>query len=117
MLHHDFNQLRQRSLTWIPSQYRLSLCRVTQQLVNFTWTEELRIYLNQYLTGFLVDTFFFNTLTLPFQFDATLFECHFSKFPYCMIFTRSDNEVIRFRLLQNQPHALHIILSISPVTQ
>src|SRR5262249_27842497 len=43
-------------------------------------------------------------------------ECHFKELTHSLHLTRRDHDIIRFGLLENQPHCLDVFLRVSPVT-
>ena len=46
-----------------------------------------------------------------------MLEREIAELTYRVLHTGSDDKVLRFLLLQDEPHALHIILGISPISQ
>src|SRR5690606_5884104 len=66
--------------------------------------------------GNYVNPFLVYPFTFPPQGDARFREGQRTKLPDRMHLTRSNHKVLRFRVLQDHPHALYVILCISPVT-
>ena len=117
MLYHDPHKLLERSLLRVPPQLRLRLRRVTEQLINFGRAEVLRIHLHQHLAGSDVDTLLIYAFAFPAELDSDFLESQSGELTHCMILAGSHHEIIRFRLLENEPHALYVVLGIAPVTE
>ena len=115
MFHHDSYQFGKRGLGRVPAQLGTGFGRVTQQLFHFARTEVFRVHFHQYLAGGLVDTLLIHTASLPFQLDAQVVEGQCTELTDRMHFSRSDDEILGGVVLQNQPHAFHVVLRIAPV--
>src|SRR5574344_195776 len=115
MFYHNLYQFRELCLRRIPAKRSFCLCRISKQLFHFTWTEIFTVYLNHCFSRLHINTFLISTFSLPTQFHACFLKSECTEFSYRMHLACCDNEIIRFRLLQNQPHTFHIILGISPV--
>ena len=101
----------------IPAQSALGFGRVSQQLVHLGGAEVLRIHLDKHFSGRLVDAFLIDALALPLQFDAGVMEGQSAELPYRVALARGDDVVVGLVLLQDEPHALHIVARVTPVTQ
>ena len=60
---------------------------------------------------------FVDAFAFPTQSDSGMLECQRSELTYSMLHAGSDDEIFGSLVLQYQPHALHIILGISPVAE
>ncbi len=117
MVDHDLDEILEAGLSGIPAQDFLCLAGVAEQLLHLCRTEILGINLYQHTAGGLVDTLLVNTLALPFELDAHVMEGQCGEVAHCVILARSNHEVIGLRLLQDEPHALHVVLGVTPVAQ
>ena len=73
--------------------------------------------LHQHPAGGLVNALFLQPFTLEFQLDARIVEGQPAEIPHAVLYAGGDHKILRFLVLQDQPHALHIILGIAPVPQ
>ena len=64
-----------------------------------------------------VDALFVHALAHKFQLDADIVEGQLAELAHGVLLASSDHEVLGGLVLQNQPHALDIILGIAPVEQ
>ena len=117
MLHHDFHQFGERSLTGIPAQQRFGFSGITQQLLHFGGTEILRIDGNQFLARRHIDTSFIHPFAFPAQFNAHFLEGQGTELAHRMVFAGRNDKIFGSIVLKNHPHTLHIILGIAPVAQ
>ena len=117
MLHHDFDKLLKRSLPWIPSQERLGLGGVAEQLFYLGGAEEARVNLHKHLTRCSVDALLIHAFAFPTQVDADMMESQRAELTHGVVFARGDDKILWLLLLQDEPHALHIVLGIAPVAE
>ena len=119
-LYHQLHQLLEASLGWVPAQCLLCFGWVTPQVHHIRWTVEVRTHLNQGLTHQVprtcyADTFLIGTFATELQGDTHLFERQVAELAHRVLLACSYHEVLWRLVLQYQPHALHIVLGISPV--
>ena len=115
VLSHDFHQLFKAGFAWIPAQLCFGLGGVAQQMLHLGGAEKSRINLHQHLAGGFVDAFFVDAIALSLEFDAGMVECQGAELAHGVILAGSHHKVIGLVLLQNEPHALHIVACIAPV--
>ena len=65
----------------------------------------------------LNDAFLVSSFTYKLQFDADMLEGVVAELTDGVLYACGNDEVVRFRLLEDKPHALHVVLGISPVAQ
>ena len=114
---HDFDQIIEGRLAGIPAEERLGLGGVAEELFHLGRTEEARVDFNQHLTRGGVDAFLVDAFAFPTQLDADMPECQRAELTHGVVLARGDDEVLRLLLLQDEPHALHVILGIAPVAE
>ena len=112
--HHDADKVLERSLLRIPAQLGLSLCRIAEKLIDLCRTEVLRIDLNQHLASLFVVALLIDPFAAPFQLYANLTESQRSELADRVVLARGNDEVVGLRLLQDEPHALDVVLGIAP---
>lgn len=114
---HDLHQLLERGLRGVPAQLVLGLRGVAPKVHDIRRTVEILRHLNQNAARCLVDTLLVRTLANELQLDAHVFEGKIAKFPDRVLHTRGDHEILGLLVPQDQPHALDVILRITPVAQ
>ena len=60
---------------------------------------------------------FVKTFATEFELDAGMLESELGELTNTVLYTGGDDEVLRFVLLENEPHALYIVLGIAPVAE
>jgi len=63
------------------------------------------------------NTYFIKTFALEFELYAGVFEGQVGELADTVLHAGGDDEVLGLVVLQDQPHALHIVLGIAPVTE
>ena len=117
MLDHDPDEVFEGSLAGVPAEECLGLGGVAEQLLHFGRAEEAWVDLDQALARSNVDTSLVDAFAFPTQLDADMLEGQGAELADGVILTRGDDEVFRFFLLQDEPHALHVVLGIAPVAE
>ena len=118
MLHHDGHQLLECCLLHgIPSQLALCLCGIAPQVHHVGRAIEVLAHLHQHSSGGLVYSLLVQTLALELQLDACMLEGIVAELPHTVLHACGNHKVLGLLLLQDEPHALYIVLGISPVTQ
>ena len=65
----------------------------------------------------IIVSLLFLAFSLEFKFDSRIVESKFTELSYRMLNSGSDYEIIGSIVLKHKPHALYIVLGISPVTK
>ena len=117
MLDHDFDQILERSLAWVPAEEGLGLGGVAEQLLHFGGAEIARVDLDEHFSGGRVDALLVDAFAFPAQLDADMMEGQGAELADGVVLARSDDEVLRLLLLQDEPHALHVVLGVAPVAE
>ena len=122
MLHHQRHQLLEGSLLRIPAQLGPRLGRISPQVDHVRRPVEIRTHRYQNLANQLLrtahaDAFLLGALALETKLNPRMAEGQQAEIPHAVLDARRNHEILRLLLLQDQPHALHIILRIAPVTQ
>ena len=117
VFHHDSDQFFERCLAWVPSELGLGFRRVTEELVDFSRAEVFRVDFDEGLACLHVDTFFVGAFPFPAEFDAYFLKCQCAEVAHGVVLTGGDDEVVRFGLLEDEPHALDVVFGISPVAE
>ena len=87
----------------------------SQQLFHFGGAEEAFVDFDDCSSGGGVDAFFLQSGTFPAQFYAGAAECQSGELAHAVVFAGGNHKVVGCVLLQNQPHAFHIVGSVTPV--
>ena len=117
MLHHDFHQLFKGSLRRIPAKFALSFGRIPPKIYDIRRTVEVWANLYYNLSRSLVDAILIHPFASEFQFNPSMMERQLTELTHRMLHTCCNDKILRLIVLQNQPHAFHIILGIAPITQ
>ena len=115
MPHHNPHQFLEAGLPRIPAQQGLGLGGVAQELFHLGRAEIFGVYLYQHPACAGVDTFFMDAFTFPTQVDAGLLEGQGAELADGVHLARGDDEVLGSGVLQDEPHALYVVLGIAPV--
>jgi hypothetical protein len=117
MFSHDGGQLLAAGFLRIPAQLLSGFGRISPEVYDVCRAEPGFIDRDQHLPGLLVVALLVDTVAAPFQFDAHFLEGQCGKLAHSMILTRGNHEIIRFRLLEDEPHTLDIVPGIAPVAK
>ena len=111
-VHHDFYKLLERCLLRIPTQFTFRFRWISPKIYHIGRTVEVRRNLDKYFTGLAVDAFFVFTFTLKTQFDSGITESQLAELTYRMLLAGGNDKIFRLVVLEDQPHALHVILGM-----
>lgn len=114
---HNLYQLLEARLHRVPAQLGLRLRRVAPEVHDIRRTVEILRDLNQHTTRGLVYALLVGTLAHELQLDAHVLEGQVAEFTHGVLHARGNNKILGFLVLQDQPHALDVILRIAPVAQ
>ena len=115
--HHDAHEFLKRSGGRVPAKKGFGLGWVSQQLFNFGRAEIFGVHFHQNIARLPVASAFFHAFSLPFQLYSGLTEGQRAEFPDRVHFPGGDDEILRCVMLENQPHAFHVILGVTPAAQ
>ena len=99
VVHHDLHKFLECCRLRIPSKLILCLCGITEQINYIGRSVEIGRYFNKHLTGCLIHTFFIHSFTGKLKLDPGIMECQLTKFPYRMLNSRCNDEVLGLVLL------------------
>jgi len=114
-LDHLLDETREIDLT-LPAKKPFSFSRITEEKVDFGGTEVLGINLDDDVSSLHIDTLLFDTFTPPLDLYSKLGEGSLYEFADRVSFAGCQYEVLGGRLLKHEPHALNVVLSMSPIT-
>ena len=117
MLDHDLHQLFEGRLSGVPAEEGLSLGGVAQKLFHLGGAEEARVNLHKHLTRCSVDALLIHAFPFPTQVDADMMESQRAELTHGVVLARGDDEILGLLLLEDEPHALHVVLGIAPVAE
>src|SRR3989338_8415143 len=98
-----------------PTQYPPCLTGVALQEINFGRPEIGGVDFNQRLATLSINALLLESLTLPYDIHSQVRPNFFGELSHRMSFSRCNDKIIRFLLLENPPYRLHVILRIAPV--
>ena len=126
MTNHQFDELFESGGLRVPAEFGLGFGRVTPE-VHYVG-RAIEVFGNGYYGAadkvsvgragngdyntLLVDAF-----TFPAELDACVMESQGSKLANSVLNTGSNHEIFRSLVLEYEPHTLHIVLGLTPVTQ
>src|SRR3982751_4724478 len=99
-----------------PTQPLTGLTGVSQKRVNFGRPEITRVDLDEDLPRVGVDPLFVDTASAPDDGTTDVAESPLHEFADGMRFARREDKIVRFGLLQHQPHAAGIVPRVAPVS-
>ena len=114
---HEVDEFLEARFVGIPAQFGLGLGGVAPQIDDIRRAIEVGTDFNEHFSRGLVNAFLVDVLALELQFDAHTLESIVTELAYTVLYARSDDEIFRFVVLQDEPHALHVVLGIAPVAQ
>ena len=117
MLCHDSDQLGVAGFLGVPAQDRFGLGGVTPKVIHVCGPEPGLVDGYKQLSRSRVIALFVNAGAFPADGHAVGGEGLFGEIPDGMLLAGGDDKVIRLLLLQNQPHALYIVLGVAPVPE
>ena len=122
MLHHDLHQLLKAGLCGIPAQLGLGLGGIAPKVDDVGGTIEVFANSHNRLANELLGAFHHNTpliktFSFELEFNAGIPEGQLGELADGVLYTGSNHEVLRRVVLQDEPHALHIVLGIAPVAE
>ena len=117
MVHHQLHELLEGGFLGVPAQFRAGLGRIAPEVHHVRGPVEIRAHLHQHAAGGLVDAFLIGALPHELEFDAGVAEREPAEIAHAVLHAGGDDEVFRLLLLEDEPHALDIILRVAPVAE
>ena len=128
---HNLYQLFEGGLARVPTKLLASFRGVAPKVYNIGRTEKVGRDFDEDIAhcqlsigcscglriNILDDTLLIDILAHKLKFDTHMFECIIAEVTHRVLHTCSDNKVFRFIVLKHQPHALYIVLGITPVAK
>ena len=114
---HELHEFFERRLLRVPAEFGPRLGRVAPEVHDVRGPVEVRAHLHQHATGGLVDTLLIGSLPDELELDADMAEGQGAEIAHAVLDAGGDDEVFRLLLLEDEPHALDIILRIAPVAE
>ena len=126
MLDHQFDELFEGGGLRIPAEFGLGFGRVAPEVYDICRAVEVfgdgdygaadKVGVDGAANGD-DDTLLIDALAFPAELDASVVEGKGGEFADGVLDAGSDHEVLRLVVLEYEPHTLHIVLGITPVTQ
>ena len=117
MVHHQLHELLEGGLLRVPAQLCAGLGRVAPEVHHVGGPVEVRAHLHQHASGGLVDALLIGALPHELEFDAGVAKREPAEVAHAVLHAGGDDEVLGLLLLQDEPHALDIILRVAPVAE
>ena len=117
MVDHDLHKLLKRGLLRVPAEFGLGLGRVAPEVHHVSRAVEVFRDCHDGFAIRHIDSSFVHALAFPAEFYACMVERERREFTDGVLNAGRDNEVFGLVVLQNEPHAFHIILGVAPVAE
>ena len=117
MMDHDLHKLLKRGLLRVPAEFGLGLGRVAPEVHHVGRAVEVFRDCHDGFAIRHVDSSFVHALAFPAEIYACMVERERRKFTHCVLHAGRNHEVFGFVVLQNEPHAFHVILGVTPVAE
>ena len=90
--------------------------RIADEMIDLGWPNVTRINLHQDTSSGGIDARLAHAAPAPCYLNADLAKGELDKLSHRMRLTGTKDKVVRLRLLENAPHALHIVARVSPIS-
>ena len=117
VIDHELHKLFERRGLRIPAKLGLGLGRVAPEVHHVGRAVEVLRHGHNGLTRRNVDTLLVDSFAFPTEFDARMMERERRKLTHGVLHAGRNHKVFGLVMLQNEPHAFHVILSIAPVAE
>ena len=117
MADHQFYKLLERCGLRVPAEFVLGLGWVTPEVDYICRAVEIRRYTYEGLACGGIDADFVDAFALPTELNAGMVEGEGGELADGVLHACGDDEVLGLIVLQDEPHALNIVLSITPVAE
>jgi len=114
---HDLHKLFERRCLRIPAEFGLCLGRVAPEVHHVGRAVEIFRDGDDGLAGGNIDALFVHAFAFPAEFNACVVESEGCKFTDGVLDTGCNHKVFGLVVLQNKPHAFHVVLGVAPVAK
>ncbi len=114
---HNFHELFKRSLLRVPAEFGLGLGRVAPEVHHVGRAVEIFGHGHDNFAVCDVDSLLVHAFAFPAEFDACMVEGKRREFTDGVLHAGRNHEVFGLIVLQNEPHAFHVILGITPIAE
>ena len=114
---HDLHELFERRLLRVPAEFGPRLGRVAPEVHHVGRAVEIFRDGDDGLAGGNVDALFMDAFAFPAEFYACMVESEGCKFTDGVLYAGCNHEVFGLVVLQNEPHAFHVVLGVAPVAK
>ena len=101
----------------VPAEFGPRLGRVAPEVHHVGRAVEIFGHGNDGLAGSNIDSLFVHAFAFPAEFDACVMERKGRKFTDGVLHAGRNHEVFGLVVLQNEPHAFNVVLSVAPVAK
>ena len=117
VFNHKLHQLLEGRGLRVPAEFGLRLGRVAPEVHHVCRAVEVFGHGHYCLARRNVYALLVHAFAFPAELDACVVECERRKFTDGVLNTGSDHEVFGLVVLQNEPHAFHVVLGVAPVAE
>lgn len=114
---HELHKLFERRGLRVPAELGLGLGRVAPEVHHVGRAVEVLGHSDNGLASRNVDTPLVDAFAFPAEFDACVVERERRKLTDSVLHAGRNHKVFGLVVLQNKPHAFHIVLSVAPVAK
>src|SRR5262249_55312159 len=114
--HHFYHQLIE-ACPVVPAKVDSRLAWITNQSIHFGRAEITRVDFHEHFPSRFIEAFLLDAVSAPDDRSADVGESLFNEFAHRMCFTGCKHVVVRFLLLEDQPHPLYKITRVSPIAR
>ena len=114
---HYLHKLFERRLLRVPTELGPRLGRVAPEVHHVGRAVEIFRDSNDGLAGCNIDTLFVHAFAFPAEFNACVVESEGCKFTDGVLYAGCNHKVFGLVVLQNEPHAFHVVLGVAPVAK
>lgn len=107
----------ERRLLRVPTEFGPRLGRVAPEVHHVGRAVEIFRDCNDGLACSNIDSLFVHAFAFPAEFNACVVESERRKFTDGVLYAGCDHEVFGLVVLQNEPHAFHVVLGVAPVAK
>ena len=117
VLNHDFYKLFERGFLRVPAEFGPRLGRVAPEVHHVSRAVEIFGHGHNGLARSNIDALFMDAFAFPAEFNTCILERECRKFTNGVLHAGRDHEVFGLVVLQNEPHAFHVVLGVAPVAE
>ena len=117
VIDHQLDEFFERRLLRVPAELFLCLGGVAPEVHHVGRAVEIFGYGHHGLAGCNVDAFFVHAFAFPAELDSCMVERERREFTDGVLHAGRNHEVFGLVVLQNEPHAFHVVLGVAPVAE